>query len=230
MATWLVDVPAAELDRSRQQLLDVRDVLQEATGRRHRPGRPDHWPAWPRRCGLADDRGRAAQVRELGRRTHRTCRRLAVATGGDAVRRPRAGTARAGPILDVSRPASALSQGEVVLTEGRPRHATRCCCSARPPRPRDRNLVLTPPTAARLGRECPPLPDPWPRGGASRAGRGCWRPGPACSTSGRASTRTARCRAMLPEWERVRLLPHASVVHRFTVDRHLVQTCVEAGA
>ena len=32
----------------------------------------------------------------------------------------------------------------------------------------------------------------------------------------------------LPEWERVRLLPHASVIHRFTVDRHVVETCIEA--
>ena len=35
---------------------------------------------------------------------------------------------------------------------------------------------------------------------------------------------------ILPEWERLRLLPHASPIHRFTVDRHVVETCVEASA
>ena len=34
----------------------------------------------------------------------------------------------------------------------------------------------------------------------------------------------------LPEWERIRLLPHASAIHRFTVDRHVVETCIEASA
>jgi [protein-PII] uridylyltransferase len=34
---------------------------------------------------------------------------------------------------------------------------------------------------------------------------------------------------ILPEWERIRLLPHASEIHRFTVDRHVVETCIAAG-
>ena len=39
-----------------------------------------------------------------------------------------------------------------------------------------------------------------------------------------------RWRGSCPEWERIRLLPHASVIHRFTVDRHVVETCIEASA
>ena len=41
---------------------------------------------------------------------------------------------------------------------------------------------------------------------------------------------TGAVETILPEWEQVRLLPHASVVHRFTVDRHMVETCIEASA
>jgi [protein-PII] uridylyltransferase len=39
---------------------------------------------------------------------------------------------------------------------------------------------------------------------------------------------TGALAAILPEWERIRLLPHASAIHRFTVDRHVVETCMEA--
>ncbi|MGA8245267.1 MAG: HD domain-containing protein, partial [Nocardioides sp.] len=41
---------------------------------------------------------------------------------------------------------------------------------------------------------------------------------------------TGALEAVLPEWERIRLLPHASAIHRFTVDRHVVETCMEAAA
>ena len=40
VATWLVDVPHADLERCRQQLLDVRDALHEVAGRPLGPGRP----------------------------------------------------------------------------------------------------------------------------------------------------------------------------------------------
>ena len=86
-----------------------------------------------------------------------------------------------------------------------------------------------PATAARLVRECAPLPTPWPvearqllvRMLASGRGLlGVWE----------TLEETGALTRFLPEWERVRLLPHASAIHRFTVDRHVVETCVAASA
>ncbi|MDQ4053262.1 MAG: HD domain-containing protein, partial [Actinomycetota bacterium] len=89
--------------------------------------------------------------------------------------------------------------------------------------------VLAPPTAARLVRECSPLPDPWPTEARQllvrllASGRGLlavWE----------TLEETGALVGFLPEWERIRLLPHASVIHRFTVDRHVVETCIEASS
>ncbi len=44
VATWLVDVPHGELERGRQSLLDVRDVLQAAAGRGTDRVAPEAWP------------------------------------------------------------------------------------------------------------------------------------------------------------------------------------------
>src|SRR3712207_1595684 len=41
---------------------------------------------------------------------------------------------------------------------------------------------------------------------------------------------TGALAALLPEWERIRLLPHASEIHRFTVDRHVIETCIEGSS
>ncbi|THI99700.1 HD domain-containing protein, partial [Nocardioides sp.] len=86
-----------------------------------------------------------------------------------------------------------------------------------------------PPTAARLVRDCPPLPEPWPEEARRQmvrllaAGRGLlgvWE----------TLEETGALERILPEWDRIRLLPHASVIHRFTVDRHVVETCIEASS
>ena len=91
----------------------------------------------------------------------------------------------------------------------------------------ERDAVLAPPTAARLVREAAPLPDPWPTEArqllvrmlaSGRGLLGVWE----------TLEETGALARILPEWERIRLLPHASVIHRFTVDRHVVETCIEA--
>ena len=76
-------------------------------------------------------------------------------------------------------------------------------------------------------RESPPLPDPWPAGARDLFVR-LLAAGPGLLGVWETLDETGALELILPEWERVRLLPHASVVHRFTVDRHLVETCIEA--
>lgn len=70
-ATWLVDVPAADLERCRVQLLDARDVLHEAAGRATDRIAPEFWAPLAEGLGLPDERAAQRHVRELGRRlTH----------------------------------------------------------------------------------------------------------------------------------------------------------------
>ena len=89
--------------------------------------------------------------------------------------------------------------------------------------------MLPPTTAARLVRDCPPLPVPWPAEARDLMVR-LLAAGPGLLAVWETLDETGAVQTILPEWEQVRLLPHASVVHRFTVDRHMVETCIEASA
>ena len=228
VATWLVDVPHVELERSRLALLDVRDALQEAAGRGTDRIAPELWSEVAHRLGLTDARAAQVHVRELGRRiahlSHLTWRRVdAVLAEPARLRGPRR------PQLEPLAPGVALSAGEVVL-DARARPATdpllllRASAEAA-----ERDVVLAPATAARLARESAALPDPWPAEArrllvrllaSGRGLRAVWE----------TLEETGALPVLLPEWERIRLLPHASAIHRFTVDRHVVETCVEASA
>jgi [protein-PII] uridylyltransferase len=90
-----------------------------------------------------------------------------------------------------------------------------------------RGLPVARATLRRLSGAAPPLPDPWPdhaRDSLVRllgAGRGLvsvWE----------AFDRYGLVERWLPEWPRVRSLPQRNPVHRYTVDRHLVQTASHA--
>ena len=58
VATWLVDVPHVDLERSRLALLDARDVLHEVAGRATDRVGPDVWAELAPGLGLADAGGR----------------------------------------------------------------------------------------------------------------------------------------------------------------------------
>ena len=228
VASWLVDVPHADLERSRLALLDVRDVLHETAGRATDRVAPEAWADLAAGLGLEDERAAQVHVRELGRRiahiSRLTWRRL------DAVIARRRTPARARtPDLTPIGPGLALSGGEVVLTAGARPEADPLLLLRASAEAAERDVVLAPATAARLVRSGAPLPDPWPDAARQllvrllASGRGLL---PVWETL----EETGALAAVLPEWERIRLLPHASAVHRFTVDRHVVETCIEASA
>lgn len=224
-ATWLVDVPAADLERCRQQLLDVRDLLHAVAGRASDRIGPEHWAGLAEALGLDTERDAQRHVRELGRRL-RHLSRLAWRRVDDALRRTPASKPRR-PELEVLAPGVAQAQGEVVLARGArpdrdPVLLLRAAAEAA-----SRDLMLSPPTVARLVREAKPLPEVWPAEARQQLVR-LLAAGPGLLPVWETLEETGALDRVLPEWERIRLLPHASVIHRFTVDRHVVETCIEA--
>ena len=86
---------------------------------------------------------------------------------------------------------------------------------------------LSPDAVEVLARECPPMPVPWPRAareafvsllGAGRLAIPIWE----------ALDQQDVITKLIPEWEVVRSAPQHNAVHVFTVDRHLVETAVNA--
>lgn len=226
MSTWLVDVPHVDLERSRMALLDVRDHVHEITGRGSDRIAPEIWPELAARLGAPDERTAQVHVRELGRRiTHLS--RLSWRRAEAAVARRTPSQPRR-PQLTPLGPGVAMSGGEVVLAPGAkpaedPLLLLRAAALAA-----ENAAVLAPPTAARLARDIAPLPEPWPAEARQLMVR-LLAAGRPLLDVWETLEQTGALARILPEWERIRSLPHASVIHRFTVDRHVVETCIEAG-
>ncbi|PVG82647.1 [protein-PII] uridylyltransferase [Nocardioides gansuensis] len=227
-ATWLVDVSGADLERGRRDLLDLRDVLHDVVGRPSDRITPEHWEPLAEALGVEDAGAAQRHVRELGRRMSHFSR-LTWRRVDDVLARPASVRTARRPWLEPLAPGVALSRGEVVLDAAARPASDPVLLLRAAAEAAEHDVVLAPPTAARLVRECAPLPDPWPaeaRDALVRllaSGRGLL---PVWETL----EETGALARILPEWERIRLLPHASVIHRFTVDRHVVETCIEAGA
>ncbi|HET9858780.1 MAG TPA: [protein-PII] uridylyltransferase [Nocardioidaceae bacterium] len=228
VATWSVDVPHTDLERCRSRLLDVRDVLHDVAGRGTDRVSPELWEDLAIGLTLPDAGAAQRHVRGLGRRmTHLS--RLTWRRADAVLATPVRAGSRRGPALQPLAPGLALASGEVVLDRrAEPRRDPLLLLRASA-EAAGRDLVLAPATAARLVRESPAPQEPWTPETRNLVVR-LLAAGPGLLGVWETLDETAALDRLLPEWDRVRLLPHASPVHRFTVDRHLVETCIEASA
>lgn len=83
-------------------------------------------------------------------------------------------------------------------------------------------LRIAPGTLDWLARHCPPLPRPWPDS-ARAAFAQLLSAGPALVSTWEACDRFGLITAWLPEWARIRSAPQHNPVHRYTLDRHLIE-------
>ncbi len=224
VCTWLVDVPHTEAEVCRSALLDVRDLVHQVSGRATDRLVPELLPAMADLLGTtSDELGR--HVRLLGRRmahlSQLTWRRL-------DQRQPPA-TRRRGrrPRLVPMGPGVARVDDEVVLApdarpDTDPLLALRVAALAA-----QHGLLVAPGTATRLTRVGAPMPILWPKE-ARRLFTAMLSTGPALVPVWEELEQAGVVAGWLPEWTGVVCRPSEAGIHRFTVDRHSLETCVEA--
>ncbi|AEW96788.1 MULTISPECIES: [protein-PII] uridylyltransferase [Streptomycetaceae] len=235
-ASWLADAPRAGLDAARARLLDVRDALHLVTGRATDRLALQEQDEVAARLGLLDadtllrEVYRAARV--IGYAAEVTWRETARVLRSRRARPRRLGIPLRGrggapgertPLAD----GVVEHEGEAVLArtarpERDPVLPLRAAAAAA-----QADLPLSPHAVRALAATAPPLPVPWPAEarealitllGAGAAALPVWE----------ALEAEDLVTRMLPDWARVRFRPQRNAVHRWTVDRHLVETCVRA--
>ncbi|WNE99134.1 [protein-PII] uridylyltransferase [Streptomyces luomodiensis] len=247
-ASWLADAPREGLDDARRRLLDARDVLHLTTGRATDRLALQEQDQVAAGLGLLDADALLRQIYESARiisyasdvtwrEVERVLRarsaprpRLRGLLGGRGARTAGRG-AGSGPDAERSPLAEGVVEqdGEVVLARAArpdrdpvlPLRAAAAAAQA--------GLPLSPHAVRRLSAAARPLPVPWPPEareqlitllGAGESTVGVWE---ALEAEGLITR-------LLPDWERVRCRPQRNPVHRWTVDRHLVETAVRASA
>jgi [protein-PII] uridylyltransferase len=232
-ASWLTDIPHSSWQSSIEFLLNVRDALHWVSGKSGDVLLLQEQAAVAEALGLESDDHLLREVYAAGRSIayasdttwHRVTRltrrapRLSFRPG------KRSGGPERLPLAD----GVVVQDSEVVLS-----------ADARPDR--DPTLVLRAAAAAaqagvplaqhtvdRLARESAPIPVPWPRSGRE-AFISLLGAGAQTITVWEALDQVGLISSLIPGWEVVRSAPQRNAIHRFTVDRHLVETAVQASA
>jgi [protein-PII] uridylyltransferase len=227
-ASWLTDRPHVGVRGPYQQLLDVRDALHVSSGRTLDRLISSETDAVAIRLGYseADDLRRDVSLaaRRIGQAVDLTVRAARQALPQHRVlsfikreRKPNYVQADHGLII---------SSGEVGL--GRATSASDPLVGLRAGAlAAQRGLILSPVTAENLGKQGQALPTPWPRA-CREALLDLLSTGPKLVPVWEALDLAGCFGKWIPSWEPIRARPQHNPVHRHTVDRHLVQTVVEA--
>jgi [protein-PII] uridylyltransferase len=228
----LVDLPPAAT-RASTVLLDVRGELQRLAGRRTDVLQAQDRDSVASALGLVDGDAVLRAVNEAARTlayaTDVGWRRVAAVQPAprSLLRRIRpsgvSGSARVPLAADV-----VLQDGEVVLARdadpwadpGLLLRVARAAATADRP--------IAPHALTRLVTECRPLPEPWPEPVRTDF-LGLLGTGVRAVSVLEALDQHGLLSRLIPEWEAVRFTAQHNPVHRFTVDRHLVETAVRAG-
>ncbi len=224
--SWLADHDHVAVDRAAEVLLDARDALQAVTGRSGtRLGRPDQ-DAVAALCSVDDADDHLAHLAEASRtiswELHRGVRaaQAAAAPGGRATigtgaeRRPQLSRLEHGVVVQAGEISVDPRVEDPVRELAAVRHAAVT------------GLPLTDATLARLAADPPALPLTVAQRDVlvdALAGQHLADVYEALDVHGIVT-------AWIPAWEGVRNRPQRSPVHRFTVDRHQIETVLEAQA
>ena len=224
-ASWLVDVPLARLEPAHALLLDARGELHRRSSRpTDRLVLQEQNPV-ALATGYADPESLMRAVSAAGRAIAFACdetwRRVRA-----TLRPPRRWRQKA-PVRRPLADGVVEQDGEVVLARGAspatdPVLVLRAAAAAA-----QHGLPIAPHAMDRLANESPPMPDPWPSAGRD------WLLALLGAGSDAVPVVEALDQAglfvrLIPEWERVRCKPQRNPVHRFTVDRHLVEAATHA--
>jgi [protein-PII] uridylyltransferase len=219
-AAWVASAPGPKAREAHEFILDVRHALHVVTARGADRLVLQEQDAVAGLLGLLDAEALMRRLAEAGR---------TVSHAFDATWRS-VDRLLSGPVPRGRRPlADGVVEhgGEVVLARGvSPRKdpvlVLRAAAAAA-----ESGLPLAPATVSLLAAQSPPMPVPWPEEardalvsilGAGRAAVPVWEE----------LDQAGIIVKLLPDWERVRHRPQRHPIHRFTVDRHLIEAAANA--